>query len=128
MSSFILYISRAVCFAFLESSAKFSRGLPLGPMLLGSGAWQWPQFVPKSASHLCMISWTCSPVRFLGRTLRFVGAGAGGWACGAPGGCGDDGAWADEATARRAAVRRATTAAGRDREVFFVKAGSSSWV
>ena len=51
------------------------RGVPFGPMLLGSAAWQVEHCVPRAASHLCMISWTCSPVRFLGRTWRLVGAG-----------------------------------------------------
>jgi len=41
----------------------------------GSSAWQAPHRTPSSPFHCFMMSWTCCPVRFLGSTLRFVGAG-----------------------------------------------------
>src|SRR5258708_6260907 len=47
MSSTILNISRAVAFSFFESSAKFSRGLPFGPISLGSGTWHALQCAPQ---------------------------------------------------------------------------------
>jgi len=56
MSSTIRYISRAVFFSGFESSAKFNRGFPFGPMLLGSAAWQVLHSAPSIASHLCIRS------------------------------------------------------------------------
>src|SRR6266568_2866733 len=113
MFSTILDIMRAVDFSGFVSSAKFRRGRPLGPMLLGSVVWQVLQCAPSAASQPSMMSCTCCPVRFLGNTLRFVGAGnvrGGGGA--PPACCGGAGAWAVWATAK-AAVNRATAAADR---------------
>ena len=40
MSSVMVYIRRAAAFSGFVSSAKLSRGRPLGPMFLGSSVWQ----------------------------------------------------------------------------------------
>src|SRR6266568_8087075 len=112
MSSSIRYIRRAVDFSFLESSAKFSLGLPFGPILFGSAVWQVSQCAPSAASQPSIMSRTCCPVRFLGNTFRLVGAGKTRGGGGGPPACCCDGAgaWADWATAS-AAVNRATAAA-----------------
>src|SRR5215469_6057749 len=75
MSSVILYIMRATCFSGLESSAKFRRGRPLGPMFFGSGMWHVAQLPPSAASQPSMMSRTCLPSRSFGKTFRFVGLG-----------------------------------------------------
>src|ERR1700757_2086395 len=117
MSMVILTIARAVSFSFLESSAKFSAGWPLGIFFTGSSVWQVLHWVPRALAQPCIISCTWSPVRVLGRTLRLVGAGAGGCACCSP--PGDGGACATVVTANNARPRTEAAAAGRDREVIF---------
>src|SRR5579864_616443 len=117
MSMVILTIRRAVSFSFLESSAKFSAGWPLGIFLTGSSAWQVLHSVPRALAQPCMISCTWSPVRVLGRTLRLVGAGAGGCACSPPGPGG--GACATVVAANNARPRTEAAAAGRDSDVIF---------
>src|ERR1039458_7252174 len=68
-------MARATAFIGLESSEKLRRGRPLGPILLGFSVWQELHWVPSEATHCSMMLWTCCPVRFLGSTFRFVGAG-----------------------------------------------------
>src|ERR1035438_9205709 len=125
MASVIWYIRRAVAFCGLESSAKLRRGRPLGPILFGSAVWQVLQCTPSEPCHFSMASRTCSPERFLGRTLRLVGAGKvrGGLSPGGGGRAGAAcGAWAVVVTAKRVAMSSAVAAKGRDRGDFKLEA------